>query len=86
MTVKPTEVSNDIVTVRIALAKASAESNTDNHNTVRANQGGTTPVSILYCTHQDEGAIALESPQIVGLSRHTSKLYLATDESEVGTY
>ncbi|UHR49697.1 MAG: RNA-dependent RNA polymerase [Guiyang benyvirus 2] len=66
--------------VNMAFTKLSAKNHTeDEKNTVRANQGGTTSVAVLYCTIADGTTASVEELQIVGLSRHTEKLYIVTD-------
>lgn len=66
--------------VKMAFTKLSSKNQTEEEkNTVRANQGGTTSVAVLYCTVADGTTASVEELQIVGLSRHTEKLYIVTD-------
>lgn len=74
------DLPKDLVAVRMAFSKISAKANTEEeHNTVRANQGGTHKNSILFVTLADGQTPSVEELQIVGLTRHTEKLYIVTD-------
>lgn len=68
---------------RMAFTKVSAKAHTESEtNTVRANQGGTCNTAVLYATSNDAALISNSELQIVGLSRHTEKLYIVVDGCE----
>ncbi|UHK03121.1 MAG: RNA-dependent RNA polymerase [Sanya benyvirus 1] len=78
------DIPRDITKMtRMAFTKASAEAQTESaDNTVRANQGGTCVTAILYVTSLDHNLPDVTDLQIVGLSRHTDKLYIVHDNCE----
>lgn len=66
----------------MAFTNRSALANVDDEKaTVTSNQGGSTPVSVVYITQDDYPRMAEQDQQIVSLSRHTEKCYLVTDGS-----
>jgi len=68
------------IALRMAFTKASAQHWIENKKaTVRANQGGTTDVAILYATEKDGDLPMVSELAIVGLSRHREHLYIVTD-------
>jgi len=72
-----------IPSIHMAFSSASAKLYTEKeHNTVRANQGGTTKVAVLYATKQDGKLPMVSELAIVGVSRHKEKLYIVIDDSD----
>jgi len=69
--------------IKMAFTAASAKFYTESEkNTVRANQGGTTDVSVLYATKMDGNLPMIDELGIVGISRHKEKLFIVTDNSD----
>lgn len=80
------DVPENIVAVKMAFTKASAAACTqDDSNTVRSNQGGTTRNTLLFATSLDAPLLGVSELRIVGLSRHTDKWYIVTDNSQHAT-
>lgn len=81
--VTTSEIPDVAVGTVMCFSKAASKIYTENEaNTIRANQGGTVKTAIMYCVNNDGTLPSVEELQIVGLSRHTEKLYIVVDGCE----
>lgn len=72
----------DTPKLQMCFSTAASQKYTESdHNTVRANQGGTFPNCRLHVASEDKSSAAVECLQVVAMSRHTDSLEIKCDES-----